>query len=310
MSHLLRIGIDLGGTKTEGIVLSPEGAELVRTRIATPRTGYGDVLGGIVRLVDDLKQAAGHPEADVRIGVGIPGAVCPHSSVVKNANLTALIGHPFDRDLSAALGTPVRVANDANCFAVSEAVDGAAAGLPVVFGVILGTGCGGGLAIDGVARTGPNAIAGEWGHNPLPWPRDDERPGPPCYCGKTGCTETWISGPGFEATYAARGRDALSSSEIVARAGQGDDDARAVLELYLDRLARSLATVINIVDPDAVVFGGGMSNISQIYTAMPAQVPGYVFSGDISTAFLQNVHGDSSGVRGAAWLWPPDGARA
>ena len=238
------------------------------------------------------------------VGIGMPGAISPASGLVKNANSTWLIGHPFATDLEDRLGREVRLANDADCFALSEAKDGAGAGCRTVFGVIIGTGTGGGIVHDGQLLSGPNAIAGEWGHNPLPWPREEELPGPDCYCGKQGCIETWTSGPGLSAAFARdTGRDA--TAEEIARAAQaGDTEAGNALHRYTDRLARALASVINILDPDMVVLGGGMSNIAALYTLLPDLLPSYVFSDTVRTRIERHRHGDASGVRGAAWLWP------
>ncbi len=251
----------------------------------------------------DLGGARG---ARASVGVGIPGVPSPATGLVKNANTTCLIGRPFDRDLAARLGRPVRLANDANCFVMSEAADGAAAGARTVFGVILGTGVGGGLVIDGRIVVGANAIAGEWGHNPLPWPSDAERPGRRCYCGQHGCIETFLSGPGLAADFAESTGRSLGAPEIVDAAGRGDAAAGAALERYEDRLARALATVINVVDPDVIVLGGGLSNLAQLYEAVPRRWAAYVFSDAVMTRLVQADHGDSSGVRGAAWLWPAE----
>jgi fructokinase len=295
----MRIGIDLGGTKIEGIALSPDGAELARLRVPTPRS-YLATLEAITALVGDLESQTA---ATGSLGVGIPGALVPSTGLVKNANSTWLIGQPLQRDLEARLARPLRLANDANCFALSEATDGAGRGMHVVFGVILGTGVGGGIAIDQQPLEGANRIAGEWGHNPLPWPGDDERPGPPCYCGQRGCIEAWLSGPGFEADFERTTGRALSSREIV-RAAAHDAEAFAALARYHERLARSLATVINLLDPDVIVLGGGMSNIGQLAESAGALLDRWVFSDAAATRVVRNVHGDSSGVRGAAWLWP------
>ncbi len=297
----MRIGIDLGGTKIEGIVLDDDGREQARRRVTTPRDDYGGTVAAVADLVAVLESATG-PAASV--GVGIPGTVSPATGLVKNANSTWLIGHPLDRDLAAALGRPVRLANDANCFAVSEAVDGAAAGASVVFGVILGTGVGGGVVVGGQVLTGPNAIAGEWGHNPLPWPGDSERPGPQCYCGLTGCIETFLSGPALARDFQAAGGPPLTAAEIAARADAGDAAAGAALDRYAERLARALAHVINVLDPDVVVLGGGLSNVARLYDTVPGLWQKWVFSDHTATALRRNHHGDSGGVRGAAWLWP------
>jgi fructokinase len=300
-----RIGIDLGGTKIEAVALSPDGAEIARRRVATPRD-YGTSLDAIAELVRELEQAA--DEAGT-VGVGIPGTVVPRTGLVKNANSTWLNGRPLGRDLEERLGGPVRLMNDANCFALSEATDGAGAGAPVVFGVILGTGVGGGIAVDGRCLSGANLIAGEWGHNPLPWLTPDEQPGPPCYCGKHGCVETWLSGPGFERDHAEHTGRTLPGREIARAAASGNAGALATLARYHDRLARALASLINVVDPDVVVLGGGMSNIAGLAEATSALLPRHVFatgagSDPVATRVVRAAHGDTSGVRGAAWLWP------
>jgi fructokinase len=270
-----RIGIDLGGTKIELIALDAAGAEIVRKRIPTPQGDYGATLRAVAGLVLDFEAGA---QAQATVGVGIPGALSRVTGLVKNANSTCLIGHDFKGDLQAALGREVRIANDANCFALSEAVDGAGQGAEVVFGAILGTGVGAGIVVRGEVLTGPNAIAGEWGHNPLPLPRAGDLPLPDCYCGRKGCIEAYLSGPAF--------------------ARDGED-----LERYAERLARALAGVINILDPDVIVLGGGISNLASLYTSVPARWQPYVFSDQVRTRLLPPVHGDSSGVRGAAWLW-------
>jgi len=298
----LRIGIDLGGTKIEGLVLDGTGAERARRRVATPRGDYAATLKAIVDLVGALEQAAGRGRASV--GVGIPGTVSPATGLVKNANSTWLIGRPLDSDLADALDRPVRLANDADCFALSEASDGAGADARSVFGVILGTGVGGGIVVDGRVVSGPNAIGGEWGHNPLPWPRDDERPGRACYCGLHGCIETFLSGPGLSADHAAVTGDSLPAETIAAQAATGDPEARATLDRYADRLARATATILNVLDPEVVVLGGGLSNIQLLYDAVPQAWPRWVFSDTVATRLRPPRHGDSSGVRGAAWLWP------
>jgi fructokinase len=297
----MRIGIDLGGTKIEGIAIDADGGERLRLRLPTPRDSYPAVVQAIADLVADMERRLG---ARTTVGVGMPGTVSPATGLVKNANSTILIGHPLDRDLAQALGREVRVANDANCFALSEASDGAAAGAGVVFGVIIGTGTGGGVVVDGRVLVGPNAIAGEFGHNPLPWPRADEVPGPACYCGKRACNETFLSGPGMARDHEARTGQALTATHIAEAAAAGDGAADATLDRYADRLARALATVVNVLDPDVVVLGGGVSNIARLYQNVPALLPRYVFSDNVRTRVVQARHGDSSGVRGAAWLWP------
>jgi fructokinase len=297
----MRIGVDLGGTKIEAIAIDATGREVARRRVPSPARDYGAIVDAIVGLVGDLERTLG---ATATVGVGIPGVTSPATGLVKNANTTVLIGKPFDRDLGARLDREVRLANDANCFAMSEAADGAAAGAAVVFGVILGTGVGGGLVIDGRIVVGANAIAGEWGHNPLPWPVDHERPGARCYCGKHGCIETFLSGPGLARDFAQAAGRSLAAPEIVAAAAAGDPAAGAALERYADRLARALATVINIIDPDVIVLGGGLSNLAQLYDTVPRRWAAYVFSDAVRTRLAPARHGDSSGVRGAAWLWP------
>ena len=300
----MRIGIDLGGTKIEGLVLDKGGIERARLRIPTPVTSYEESLDAILEVIGRLEREVG---ARCTVGIAHPGAVSPATGLIKNANSTRLNGQPLKADLERRLGREVRMENDANCFAVSEASDGAAAGCGIVFGVILGTGVGGGVVIDGRPLTGAQAIAGEWGHNPLPQPRDDERPGPQCYCGRMGCIETWLSGPRVQEQFAARTGRTLRATEIADAALAGDCAAVAQMEVYCDRLARALASVINIVDPHAIVLGGGLSRIAQLYDRVPQLwKTGYVFSEPehIVTRLLPPVHGDSSGVRGAAWLWP------
>jgi fructokinase len=301
----MRIGIDLGGTKIEGIVLDAAGAERARLRVATPKGDYLAVIDALVALVARLEEAAGARVE--RVGIGIPGTISPATGLVKNANTVCLIGHPLDRDLQARLGRPVRIANDANCFALSEAMDGAGAvagAQGVVFGVIIGTGTGGGIVVGQRVLVGPNAIAGEWGHNPLPWPRPGELPGPPCYCGKSGCIETFLSGPGMSHDHLAHAVEALDAPAIAARAAAGETAAMATLGRYEDRLARALASIMNVLDPDVIVLGGGVSNIARLYTNVPALWGRYVFSDTVATRLVPAQHGDASGVRGAAWLWP------
>jgi fructokinase len=306
----LRIGIDLGGTKIEGLALADDGREFARQRIAAPRGNYDDTLNAIVEVVSSLERTAGTtcldeaPEARSRVGVGIPGAISPATGLIKNANSTWLNGRPFERDLATALGRPVRLANDANCFALSEATDGAAAGARVVFGVIIGTGTGGGLVVDGQVVVGANAIAGEWGHNPLPAPEGDELPGPRCYCGRSGCIETFLSGPALARDFVAHGGEEVPAIAIAARADRGDQRAAAALDRYARRFARAIASVINIVDPDVIVLGGGLSNMRFLYDAVPRLWGAHVFSDRVDTRLVRARHGDASGVRGAAWLWP------
>jgi fructokinase len=294
----VRIGVDLGGTKIEAVALDDRGELRARRRVPTPRDDYGGTLAAIAGLVADLETETG---ARGTVGVGMPGAISPATGLVKNANSTWLIGRRLQEDLERLLDRPVRLANDANCFALSEAVDGAAAGARVVFGVIVGTGTGGGVVVDGRVLTGPNAIAGEWGHNPLPWPRDDEWPGPQCYCGKTGCVETFLSGPGFARDYAEGAT--VPAEEIVARAASGEVAAEEALLRYEDRMSRALATVVNVLDPDVIVLGGGMSQLTRLYEAVPRRWGAYVFSDRVDTRLVPPRHGAASGVRGAAWLW-------
>jgi fructokinase len=297
----MRIGIDLGGTKIEGIAIDDGGVERLRLRVPTPRGTYPAIVQAVTSLVLEIEKTRGEKGT---VGVGIPGAISPASGLVKNANTVELIGHPLDHDLSQALSREVRVANDANCFALSEATDGAGAKGAVVFGVILGTGVGGGIVINGRVLTGPHAIAGEWGHNPLPWPRDEERPGPSCYCGLFGCIETFLAGPNLARDHReSTGQDA-TAAEIAARAESGDVLAVATMARYEDRLARALAAIINILDPDTIVLGGGVSNIARLYREVPLRLPKYVFSDKVATPIVKAKFGDSSGVRGAAWLWP------
>jgi fructokinase len=283
----LRIGIDIGGTKIEAIAL--DGArEVLRRRVATPRGNYEATISAVTSLVKEIGAGT--------VGVGIPGALSRVTGLVKNANSTWLIGRLLKRDLEQAIGREVRLENDANCFALSEATDGAAAGAEVVFGVILGTGVGGGIVVHGKVLTGPNAIAGEWGHNPLPAPVPQDRPLPVCYCGRFGCIETYLSGPGLAADHLKLTGERLNAEEIAARGGEA-------LGRYEERLARALASVINVLDPDVIVLGGGMSNVGRLYTEVPRLWPKHVFSDHVATRLVRNAHGDSSGVRGAAWLW-------
>jgi fructokinase len=315
----MRIGVDLGGTKIEAVVLADDGSERVRQRIAAPRGSYSRTLDAIVALVRGVEARAlasglrgDGPASSVPVGIGIPGAISPATGRVKNANSTWLIGEPLAIDLERALGRPVRIENDANCFAVSEATDGAAAGARVVFGVILGTGVGGGLVVDGRVIAGRMAIAGEWGHNRLPATDDRdlaalEWPGPACYCGRRGCIETFLCGPGWLARHhEIPGVPRVeSAAALVGAMRAGDPRARESFDRYVDRLARALAMVINIIDPDAIVVGGGLSAVGELYEAVPRVWDRYVFSDRVDTPLLAPRHGDSSGVRGAAWLWPP-----
>ncbi|AGH98678.1 ROK family protein [Micavibrio aeruginosavorus] len=334
----MRIGIDLGGTKTEIICLDKNnGKELYRQRVPTQKGSYESTITTIRGLVEQAESTLGQTGT---VGVGIPGTVSRDTGLVKNANSTWLIGKPLDKDLSDALGRPIRTENDANCLAVSEATDGAGAGKSVVFAVIIGTGCGAGIAVDGRAVPGINGIGGEWGHNPLPYPTvhnpdaqslfgafesapgvtdtlhgyftDDvklsEYPGPLCYCGRRGCLETWISGTGFKNDYHRVTGDALSTHDIIAASKANEPKATAALHRYADRVARGLAGVINILDPDIVVLGGGMSNVDALYDLLPKIWGRYIFSDQVNTALAPARHGDSSGVRGAAWLWSRDEA--
>jgi fructokinase len=296
----MRIGVDLGGTKIEAIALADDGAVRARRRVPTPRDDYGATLDAVSRLVGDVEREAGERGT---VGVGMPGALSPATGMVKNANSVWLNGRPLAEDLARRLPRPLRFANDANCFALSEASDGAAAGAHVVFGVIVGTGVGGGLVIRRRVWTGPNAIGGEWGHNALPWPEKGEWPGPPCYCGKTGCIETFLSGPGLARDYRQATGDQADAATVAARADTGDAAAIAALDRYEDRMARALAGVINIVDPDVIVLGGGMSNLGRLYAGVPRRWPRYVFSDRVDTRLFPPAHGDASGARGAAWLW-------
>lgn len=297
----MRIGIDLGGSKIEAIVLAPDGAVLQRERVPTPQGDYPATLAAVCALVQRLEQRAG---TACSIGIGMPGSVSRASGLVKNSNSTCLNGKPLYSDLEGLLQRSLRFANDADCFALSEAGDGAAAGAGCVFGVIIGTGTGGGIVINGRLLDGPNGIAGEWGHNPLPWPRSDELPGNACYCGKQGCIETWLSGPGLARDYAMRSGTGVDAVTVVARAATGDVHAQDALDQYVDRMARALASVINVIDPDVIVLGGGMSNVAALYEQVPQRWGRYVFSDRVDTRLVQAMHGDSSGVRGAAWLWP------
>jgi fructokinase len=298
-----RIGVDLGGTKIEAAAVDAAGGVHLRRRRPTPAGDYAATIAAIAALVGAVEVRIG---ARLPVGIGMPGAISPATGLVKNANSTWLIGRPLRADLERVLDRRVRVENDANCFTLSESVDGAAAGSGSVFGVILGTGVGGGIAIGGRIVGGANAIAGEWGHNPLPWPAPEEVPGPKCYCGRSGCVETFLSGPGLAADHRRRSGQRLSPRGVVRRAASGEPDCRATLRRYLERLARGLAGVINIVDPEAIVLGGGLSAIDAIYEEVPALWAPYVFSDRIATRLLRPLHGASSGVRGAAWLWRPD----
>ena len=293
----MRIGIDVGGTKIEGILIESDGREVIRRRIPTPAGDYGAIVAAIADLVGDLDREAG---GDASVGIGHPGTISPTTGLMKNSNSTALNDRPFDKDLEDAIGRSITTANDADCFTLSEATDGGGAGFETVFGVILGTGVGGGVAVRGRLVHGPNGITGEWGHNQLPWA--DEMPGPSCYCGKRGCIETYLSGPGMESDFRRATGVHIPSREIVTRARAGDPAASMTLDRYMGRLGRGLASVINILDPDVVVLGGGMSNIDELYEGVPSAWGRWVFSDSVVTELRRAVHGDSSGVRGAAWL--------
>jgi len=282
-----RIGIDLGGTKIEALALDATGREVFRKRIPTPRGDYGATISAVQSLVREIGEGS--------VGIGIPGAESRATGLIKNANSTWLIGKPLAKDLEAALGRPVRLENDANCFALSEAVDGAAKGAPVVFGVILGTGVGGGIVVDGKVIRGANAIAGEWGHNALPQPGSQDLPLPPCYCGRAGCIETYLSGPALSRDHEQATGERLAPEQVVLH--------ETTMARYEERLARALAAVINVLDPDVIVLGGGMSNVARLYTQVPRLWGRHVFSDKVATRLVPPVHGDSSGVRGAAWLW-------
>ncbi|EJW2000441.1 fructokinase [Salmonella enterica] len=300
----MRIGIDLGGTKTEVIALDDAGEQRFRHRLPTPREDYQQTIETIATLVDMAEQVTGQTGS---VGIGIPGSLSPYTGVVKNANSTWLNGQPFDSDVSRRLKREVRLANDANCLAVSEAVDGAAAGAQTVFAVIIGTGCGAGVALNGRAHIGGNGTAGEWGHNPLPWMDDDElryREEIPCYCGKQGCIETFISGTGFATDYQRLSGKALKGDEIIRLVDAQDAVAELALSRYELRLAKALSHVVNILDPDVIVLGGGMSNVERLYKTVPSLMKSFVFGGECETPVRKALHGDSSGVRGAAWLWP------
>jgi len=295
----MKIGIDLGGTKIEIIALADDGKEVLRRRKPTPQGDYAGILEVIVQLVNESEAELGE---QCSIGIGTPGALSRATGLLKNSNSVALNGKPILNDLEEKLQRKIKMSNDANCFALSEAVDGAAAGAEVVFGVILGTGVGAGVVVNRYVLTGPNAIAGEWGHNPLPWPDAEELPGPACYCGKHGCIETFLSGPGMMKLYHQKTGTKLNSAEIVQRAEQGEIDCERTMQTYEHRLARGLAHVINILDPDVIVLGGGMSNIVRLYENVPRMWGNWVFSDRVDTRLVKNKYGDSSGVRGAAWL--------
>jgi len=296
----MRYGIDLGGTKTEIIALDMGGAERLRRRINTPRGTYDGIVRGLIGLVESAERETG---VKGTLGLGIPGAMSPATGLVKNANTTELIGHALDRDMSQALGRPVRIENDANCFTLSEASDGAGQGADVVFGVILGTGVGGGIVAHGRVLRGRHAIAGEWGHNPLPYADAGEMAtARPCYCGRMGCIETWISGTGLAADYRFRGGAAADGRMVMEKVEQSEVLAVATFEAYAERLARALAAIVNVLDPDAIVLGGGMGQVKLLYDLLPEMMRPHVFSDVFETPIRPPVHGDSSGVRGAAWL--------
>ena len=298
---MIRIGVDLGGTKTEAIALDPAGREIGRLRVATVQNEYPAAIRTVTELVRSIE---GNLGMEGSVGVGIPGTIVADTGLVKNANSVWLNGQPLARDLAAALRREVRCANDANCFAVSEATDGAGRDADVVFGVILGTGCGGGLVFQKQVRSGPNGLAGEWGHIPLPWPTADEVPGPACYCGRSGCLETWISGTGFEKDYERQTGEAIRGREIVGRVRASEQAAVTSLARLEDRIARGLAVLVAVLDPDVIVLGGGLSNVEELYSGqVEALLARYTFGAGSSTPIRRNVHGDSSGVRGAAWLW-------
>ena len=297
----LRLGVDLGGTKIEGIVLDASGVEQCRQRIATPQGDYAATLDAVVALVSGLESEVG---AECSVGIGMPGSVSRATGRVKNSNSVCLNGQPLHRELETRLGRPLRFANDADCFALSEATDGAGREAAVVFGVIVGTGTGGGIVINRQLLTGPNGIAGEWGHNPLPWPQPEELPGTECYCGRQGCIETWLSGPALARDHQQAYGGSLDARTIIQSAELGDADARLTMQRYANRMARALASVINVVDPDVIVLGGGLSNCKRLYSAVISQWDAYVFSDRVDTRLLRAEHGDASGVRGAAWLWP------
>lgn len=302
---MMRIGIDLGGTKIEAAALDDQNRELIRTRVPTPRGDYRGTLAAIAGLIRKVEAELGQTGT---IGIGMPGAVSPASGRIKNANSTWLNGTPFDRDLAETLGRPIRAQNDANCLAVSEATDGAAMGAAIAYAIILGTGCGSGIAIQGRAWSGANAIAGELGHNPLPWPKPEELPGRQCYCGKVGCIETWVSGTGFENDYEDHNGVRLPAVKLHEMLVAEDAAVMASFERYKDRLARTIAHVINILDPDVIVLGGGMSNVDRLYAELPELVDDWTFSDKVVTPIRKARHGDSSGVRGAACLWTVDEA--
>ena len=297
----LRMGIDLGGTKIEGIVLDADGVQLGRQRVATPQGDYAATLDAVVALVSSLESAVGQP---CSVGIGMPGSLSRATGLVKNSNSVCLNRQPLHRELEVRLDRPLLFANDADFFALSEASDGAGRDAATVFGVIVGTGTGGGIVVNKQLLSGPNGIAGEWGHNPLPWPREEELPGPDCYCGLQGCIETWLSGPGLARDHQQRYGASLDAGTIIQSAELGDEKACSSMQRYANRMARALASVINVLDPDVIVLGGGLSNCKRLYHAVMSQWDTYVFSDRVDTLLVQAQHGDASGVRGAAWLWP------
>lgn len=297
---MIRFGVDFGGTKIEAAALDSDGAFVARVRKPNPGN-YDEALEVVADLLADAETMAG-ARAE-RLGMGIPGSISPRTGLIRNANSVYLNGRAFEQDLVTRLKRPVRLANDANCLALSEAADGAGAGQGVVFAAILGTGCGGGVVVDGRIIEGRNGIGGEWGHTPLPWPRPEEYPGPACWCGRKGCLETWISGPAFALDAGrASGQDAMSAAQV------GDASALAALDRYIDRTGRALAAMCDLLDPDVIVLGGGMSNVEALYERLPAAMAPHVFSDTFETPVRKAMHGDSSGVRGAVWLWPPQDA--
>jgi len=303
MTKAIRLGVDLGGTKLEIVALDTDGRERLRRRIATPQQGYQATLAAVAGMVREAERELGLLPEATSLGIGTPGSISRATGRLRGSNSVSLNGHPIREDLAAMLGRDVRITNDANCFALSEATDGAGQGADVVFGVILGTGVGAGIVVRGRVLDGPNAIAGEWGHNPLPWPGPDELPGPACGCGRAGCIETWLSGPGLTNDHRRVTGSALAAADIVSGAAAGDLACEATVARYEERLARSLAHVINILDPDVIVLGGGMSNVDRLWVNVPKLWGAWVFSDRVDTRLVKHLHGDSSGVRGAAWLW-------
>jgi len=297
----LRLGIDLGGSKIEGIVLDADGVERCRERIPTPQNDYAGTLAAVVALVTRLESVAGQA---CSVGIGMPGSLSRATGLVKNSNSVCLNGQPLHRDLEVRLDRPLRFANDADCLALSEATDGAGRGAVTVFAAILGTGTGGGIVINRQLLSGPNGIAGEWGHNPLPWPQPEELPGPACYCGQQGCIETWLSGPGLARDHRQWVGGTLDARSIIRLAEGGDTNASLTMQRHANRVARALASVINVIDPEVIVLGGGLSNCKRLYSTVSTQWDAYVFSDRVDTRLVQARHGDASGVRGAAWLWP------